>query len=60
MPSTYVFEGMRAVLFQHVFRAGYLLTAAGLDLLWLAAGATLFFLAFRDARQRGALLQMGE
>jgi len=60
LPSTYVFEGMRAVLFQHVFRASYLVTAGGLDLLWLAAGASLFFLAFRDARQRGALLQMGE
>jgi ABC-2 type transport system permease protein len=60
LPSTYVFEGMRAVLFQHVFRAGYLLTAGALDVLWLTAGAALFFLAFRDARRRGALLQMGE
>ena len=60
LPSTYVFEGMRAVLFHHVFRVGYLATAAALDILWLALGAAVFFLAFRDARQRGALLQMGE
>jgi ABC-2 type transport system permease protein len=51
---------MRALLFQKVFRADYLLTAGILDLVLLAAGAWVFFLAFRNARQRGALLQMGE
>src|SRR5579863_8937156 len=60
LPSTHVFEGMRAVMFEHVFRADYLLTAAGLDLIYLALGATIFSIAFRDARRRGALLQMGE
>ena len=39
---------------------GYLLTAAALDLVWLALGTAVFFWAFRDARHRGALLQMGE
>jgi ABC-2 type transport system permease protein len=60
LPSTYVFEGMRTILFEHVFRGAYLLTAAGLDLVWLALGVSVFFWAFRDARRRGALLQMGE
>jgi ABC-2 type transport system permease protein len=60
LPSTHVFEGMRAVLFQHTFRADYLLGAAALDLVYLAAGALVFWIAFRDARRRGALLQMGE
>jgi len=60
LPSTYVFEGMRAVLFEHTFRTGYFFAALGLDLVYLAAGATLFFIAFHDARHRGALLQMGE
>jgi ABC-2 type transport system permease protein len=60
LPSTYVFEGMRALLFQKVFRADYLSTAGALDLVLLALGASVFFLALRDARQRGALLQMGE
>jgi ABC-2 type transport system permease protein len=59
-PSTYVFEGMRAVLFQHLFRADYLLFAAGLDLIYILAGAAVFSLSFRNARRRGALLQMGE
>jgi len=60
LPSTYVFEGMRAVLFGHKFRTDYFLSAVGLDLIYMALGATIFFIAFRDARRRGALLQMGE
>jgi ABC-2 type transport system permease protein len=60
LPSTYVFEGMRAQMFERVFRADYLAIAAALDILWLALGAAAFFWAFRDARRRGALLQMGE
>jgi ABC-2 type transport system permease protein len=60
LPSTYVFEGMRALLFQKVFRADYLSAAAALDLLLLAGGAAVFFWSLRDARERGALLQMGE
>jgi ABC-2 type transport system permease protein len=60
LPSTYVFEGMRAVMFEGNFRADYLFAALALDLVYLALGATIFFIAFRDARRRGALLQMGE
>ena len=60
LPSTHVFEGMRAVLFRHEFRVDHLAAAIALDLVYLAAGALVFALAFRDARRRGALLQMGE
>ncbi len=60
LPSTYVFEGMRAVLFTGVFRADYFVTAAALDIIYLALGAAVFFVAFHNARRRGALLQMGE
>jgi ABC-2 type transport system permease protein len=60
LPSTYVFEGMRAVLFTGVFRADYLLSALALDLVYVALGAATFFVAFQDARRRGALVQMGE
>jgi len=60
LPSTYVFEGMRELLFHKVFRADYLLTAGALDIVLLALGTWIFFLALRDARERGALLQMGE
>jgi ABC-2 type transport system permease protein len=60
LPSTYVFEGMRAVLFEGAFRTDDFLAALALDLVFLAAGAAIFFIAFRDARRRGALMQMGE
>jgi ABC-2 type transport system permease protein len=60
LPSTYVFEGMRAVLFSGVFDTGYFFAALALDIIYLALGAAVFFLSFRDARRRGALLQMGE
>ena len=60
LPSTYAFEGMRAVLFTGVFRADYFVTAAALDIIYLALGAAVFFVAFHNARRRGALLQMGE
>ena len=60
LPSTYVFEGMRAVLFTGIFRADYLFTAAALDVLYVTLSAFAFLFAFHDARRRGALLQMGE
>ena len=60
LPSTYVFEGMRAVLFSGAFRLDYFVTAVLLDLALVVLGALVFALCFRDARRRGALLQMGE
>ncbi len=60
LPSAHVFEGMRAVMFEHVFRWGDFLAALGLDLVYLGLGAAAFLYAFRGARRRGALLQVGE
>jgi ABC-2 type transport system permease protein len=60
MPQTYVFEGMRAVLFDHVFRLDFFFEALALDALFMAVGVGIFFISFRDARRRGALIQMGE
>ena len=60
LPSAHVFEGMRAVMFEHVFRLDHFIAAALLDLVYLAAGGIVFLWAFQRARRRGALLQMGE
>jgi ABC-2 type transport system permease protein len=60
LPSAHVFEGMRAVMFDHVFRLDHFLIAAVLDALYIVLGGIVFLRAFRQARQRGALLQMGE
>jgi ABC-2 type transport system permease protein len=51
---------MRAVLFNGIFRTDFLFIALGLDVVYIALGATVFFVAFHNARRRGALLQMGE
>lgn len=60
LPPAHVFEGMRAVALEGVFPTGHLLWAVGLNAVFLAAGLTAFLYAFRLARHRGLLLQMGE
>jgi ABC-2 type transport system permease protein len=60
LPSAHVFEGMRAVMFEGTFRFEHFLAALMLDLGYLVLGAAVFLYAFRKARERGALLQMGE
>jgi ABC-2 type transport system permease protein len=60
LPSAHVFEGMRGVLFDHVFHWDYFAAATALNLIYILLGALLFLAAFRDARHRGALLQVGE
>jgi ABC-2 type transport system permease protein len=60
LPSSHVFEGMRAVLFDDTFRTDLLLKAAGLNVLYLAAAIGFFLHMFRIARIKGLLLQQGE
>ncbi len=60
LPSTHVFEGMRAVLFDGRVPLDQLAMAAILNLLYLALAALYFLRAFRNARARGALLNAGE
>jgi len=60
LPSSHVFEGMRAVLFDHVFRVDLLLHAVLLNGIYLAAGFASFLAFFKNARVRGQLLHVGE
>jgi ABC-2 type transport system permease protein len=60
LPSAHIFEGMRAAMFEHVFRLDRFLWAAALDLVYLLVGGVVFLIAFRSARRRGSLLQTGE
>lgn len=60
LPPAYVFEGMRAILFDGVVRLDLLAGAAALNLLYLAGGAGAFLLSFRVARRKGLLHQAGE
>ncbi|MGE5147746.1 MAG: ABC transporter permease [Candidatus Eiseniibacteriota bacterium] len=59
LPPAHVFEGMRAVMFQHVFRMDLFVYAVGLNLVYLAIGAAVFLYAFSVARRRGLILQSG-
>jgi ABC-2 type transport system permease protein len=60
LPSAPVFEGMRAVLFEHTLRTDLLLHAALLNVIWMAVATVVFVILFRSARNRGLLLQVGE
>ena len=60
LPPTAVFEGMRALVVDHVFRADLMLWALGLNAIWLTVGATSFVLLLGSARRAGALIQTGE
>lgn len=60
LPSAYVFEGMRAVMFDHVFRSDLFTSALALNALYLTLGGATFLAFFRVVRRRGLLLQMGE
>lgn len=60
IPSSHVFEGMRALLITRTFRVDLMLYAGLLDLLYLAAGIAGFLYFFRIARVRGLLLHVGE
>lgn len=60
LPSSHVFEGMRAALIEHTFRTDLFLYAAGLNVIYLSLGVAAFLYIFRSARRRGLLLNVGE
>lgn len=60
LPSAHIFEGMRSVLIDGVFRIDLLWRALGINVIYLALGITVFLSFFRTARQRGLLHQVGE
>jgi ABC-2 type transport system permease protein len=60
LPPTYVFEGMRALLIDHVYRGDLMAWALLLNGLFMAAGISLYLLLLKSARRQGALLQTGE
>lgn len=60
IPTSHVFEGMRALLLQHEFRWDHFWWAAGLDVVYYAAGVLVFRAAVASARERGTIMQMGE
>ena len=60
LPPTYVFEGMRALLINHAFRADLMIEALALNAVLFAATAASFVALLASARRHGSLLQTGE
>lgn len=60
LPSSHVFEGMRAVMIDGVFRYDLLMNAVLLNALYIAVGTAVFLFAFHVARKRDLLLHIGE
>lgn len=60
LPPTYVFEGMRALLMQHAFRADLMIGALVINAILLLMSFAVFLALLRSARRHGSLLQSGE
>lgn len=60
LPSSHVFEGLRALLFEHQFRMDLMRNALLINAFYLTFGVALFLRTVYIARQRGLLLRMGE
>jgi len=60
LPPTYVFEGMRALIMEHMFRGDLMVEAFALNGLYFAAAAVTFLALLASARRAGSLLQSGE
>jgi ABC-2 type transport system permease protein len=60
LPPTYVFEGMRALIMDQVFRADLMVAAFALNAVYFAAAVGVFLQLLNSARRVGSLLQTGE
>jgi ABC-2 type transport system permease protein len=60
LPPTYVFEGMRALLIERVFRADLMLEAFAFNAVLFVAACYAFLRLLRSARNQGSLVQAGE
>jgi ABC-2 type transport system permease protein len=60
LPPTYVFEGMRALLIDKVFRADLMVQAFALNAVLFGVGVMAFNMLLGSARKHGTLLQGGD
>jgi ABC-2 type transport system permease protein len=60
LPPTYVFEGMRALLIDHVFRLDLMTEALAINAVLFMASFAVFLALLRSARRHGSLIQGGE
>ncbi len=60
LPPTYVFEGMRALVSEQVFRGDLMVQALALNAVYFAAASMAFLKLLNSARNQGSLVQTGE
>jgi ABC-2 type transport system permease protein len=60
LPPTYVFEGMRALLIDHVFRADLMAWALAINMVLFVASFAGFLALLNSARRAGSLISGGE
>src|SRR5438270_10448208 len=60
LPPTYVFEGMRALLIEHAFRADLMMQALALNIVLFSLAVLAFLALLASARRNGSLMQTGE
>jgi ABC-2 type transport system permease protein len=60
LPPTYVFEGLRALVFEERFEAGLMVRAFALNAVYLTGGCLAFYWFLRSSRRVGSILQVGE
>jgi ABC-2 type transport system permease protein len=60
LPPTYVFEGMRELLINHVFRTDLMATALAINIVLFIGSFAAFLALLRSARRAGSLIQSGE
>jgi len=60
LPPTYVFEGMRALLIDKVFRTDLMISALAINAVLFIASFAGFLALLRSARRHGSLIQSGE
>jgi ABC-2 type transport system permease protein len=60
LPTTYVFEGMRAIVVAHTVRIDLMVAAVAMNVVWFSLAVFAFYRLLAAARRSGSLLQQGE
>ncbi len=60
LPPTYVFEGMRAIMFDHTFRTDLMLQALAINAVYITVACVVFLRLVNSARRIGSLMAIGE
>jgi ABC-2 type transport system permease protein len=53
LPTTYIFEGMRSILYTHTFHLNYFLISIALNVVFLVGSISLFRIMFEKSRHKG-------